>query len=56
MIRLGMSGAAKITNESRVSTGGLAPATDGDTDLLDKLFYERSLEACEGPGNPFFDR
>lgn len=56
MIRLGMSGAAEIINESRVSTGGLAPATDGDTDLLDKLFYERYLEAYEGPGNPFFDR
>ena len=56
MIRLGMPGAAAIINESRVSTGGLAPATDGDTDLLDKLFYERYLEAYEGPGNPFFDR
>ena len=56
MIRLGMSGAAEIINESRVTTGGLAPATDGDADLLDKLFYERYLEAYEGPGNPFFDR
>ena len=56
MIRLGMSGAGEIINESRVSTGGLTPATDADTDLLDKLFYERYLEAYEGPGNPFFDR
>ena len=51
-----ITGVAAIINESRVSTGGLAPATDGDTDLLDKLFYERYLEAYEGPGNPFFDR
>ena len=56
LIRLGMPGAAEIINESRVNIGGLTPATDTDTDLLDKLFYERYLEAYEGPGNPFFDR
>ena len=56
LIRLNMPGAAAIINESRVNTGGLTPASDGDTDLLDKLFYERYIEAYEGPGNPFFDR
>ena len=56
MIRLGMKGAAEIINESRVTTGGLSPSTDADQNLLDKLFYERYLEAYEGPGNPFFDR
>lgn len=56
LIRLGMPGAAEIINESRVDTGGLNSASDDDTDLLDKLFYERYLEAYEGPGNPFFDR
>ena len=56
LIRLGMPGAAAIINESRVETGGLTAASDSDTDLLDKLFYERYLEAYEGPGNPFFDR
>ncbi len=56
LIRLNMPGAAEIINESRVTTGGLNPSTDADTDLLDKLFYERYLEAYEGPGNPFFDR
>lgn len=56
MIRLNRPGAAAIINETRVTNGGLAPATDGDADLLDKLMYERILEAYEGPGNPFFDR
>ena len=44
LIRLNMPGAATIINESRVNTGGLTPASDGNTDLLDKLFYERYLE------------
>lgn len=56
LIRLTMPGAADIINETRVSIGGLSPAADSDTNLLDKLFYERYLEAYEGPGNPFFDR
>lgn len=56
LIRLGMNGAAEIINQSRVTNGGLTPASDGDNDLMDKLFYERYLEANEGPGNPFFDR
>lgn len=56
LIRLEMGGAADIINETRVTVGGLAPATDTDTDLLQKLFYERYLESYEGPGNPFFDR
>ena len=48
--------AATLINKTRVFNGGLAPATSGDADLLDKLFYERYLEAYETPGNPFFDR
>lgn len=56
LIRTNQSGAAEIINESRVGAGGLEAATEGDSDLLDKLFYERYLEAYEGPGNPFYDR
>lgn len=56
LIRLNRSGASEIINESRVDVGGLEAATDDDNDLLNKLFYERYLEAYEGPGNPFFDR
>lgn len=56
MIHLNMPGAAEIINETRVTNGGLAAATDGDADLMDKLMYERLLEAYEGPGNPYFDR
>lgn len=55
-IRLGIPGAAAIINATRVTNGGLDAATDSDTDLLDKLMYERYIEAYEGPGNPFFDR
>jgi hypothetical protein len=56
LIRTNQSGAAEIINESRVGVGGLEAASDDDSNLLDKLFYERYLETYEGPGNPFFDR
>ena len=56
LIRTNQSGTAKIINVSRVGVGGLEAASDDDSDLIDKLFYERYLEAYEGPGNPFFDR
>ena len=48
--------AATLINKTRVTRGGLAPASATDADLLDKLFYERYLNAYEGPGSAFFDR
>ena len=48
--------ATDLINKTRVTIGGLNPATISDTDLLEKILYERYLEAYEGPGNPFFDR
>jgi hypothetical protein len=48
--------AATLINKTRVTRGGLAPASATDADLLDKLFYERYLNAYDGPGSPFFDR
>lgn len=44
-IRLGESGAAALINRTRVTKGGLPPATDSDPDLLQKLFYERYVES-----------
>ncbi len=38
------SGVADLVNNSRVTIGGLTPATDNDNDLIDKLFYERYVE------------
>ena len=48
--------AATLINKTRVTRGGLSPAQGSDSDLMDKLFYERYLNAYEGPGSPFFDR
>lgn len=48
--------AATLINKTRVTRGGLPAATGADADLIDKLFYERYLNAYEGPGSPFFDR
>jgi hypothetical protein len=39
-----VSGAAALVNNTRVTVGGLSPATDGDADLMDKIFYERYVE------------
>lgn len=51
------SGAAYYVNESRVNIGTLPPATDGDSDLIDKIFYERYVE-CDmvWPQLGFFDK
>jgi len=38
------AGAATLINNTRVTVGGLPPATDSDSDLMDKLFYERYVE------------
>jgi hypothetical protein len=38
------SGAAELINNTRVGIGGLTPATDSDSDLMDKVFYERYVE------------
>ena len=38
------AGAATIVNVSRVGRGGLAPATAGDADLMDKIIYESRIE------------
>lgn len=43
-LRLGETGVAEIINRSRVGIGNLPPASDGDPDLMDKLFYERYVE------------
>jgi len=48
--------AATLINKTRVTRGGLAPAQGSDADLMDKLFYERYINAFEGPGSAFFDR
>lgn len=48
--------AANLINKTRVTRGELTPAQGTDSDLIDKLFYERYLNAYEGPGSPFFDR
>lgn len=48
--------AVNLINKTRVSNGGLAPATAADADLLTKIKYERLIEAYEAPGNPFFER
>lgn len=56
LARLGIPGAAEIVNETRVGKGKKEPATDGDSDLLDKIFYERYLELYDTPGTGFFDR
>ncbi|MCV6628814.1 MAG: RagB/SusD family nutrient uptake outer membrane protein [Flavobacteriaceae bacterium] len=48
--------AAGLINKTRVANGGLAAALATDADLLDKVFYERYIDAWEGPGSPFFDR
>lgn len=58
LIRTGgdLGTAAILVNNTRVNNGGLSAASSGDADLLDKVLYERYLEAYEGPGNPFFDR
>ncbi|HEY0899614.1 MAG TPA: hypothetical protein VGD90_09775, partial [Sphingobacteriaceae bacterium] len=44
-LRLGEGGAAALINRSRVGLGNLAPASDTDADLMDKLFYERYVES-----------
>ncbi|SFC65319.1 hypothetical protein [Flavobacterium phragmitis] len=50
-------GAATYVNNSRVGLGNLSPASDGDTDLLNKIFYERYVE-CDmvWPQLGFFDK
>lgn len=48
--------AASLINKTRVTRGGLNPASASDSDLMDKLFYERYLNAFEGPGSALFDR
>lgn len=55
--RLNQSGAADFVNNSRVGIGNLPAATDADTDLLDKIFYERYVE-CDmvWPHLGFFDK
>lgn len=40
-----VAGASDLINITRVGVGGLPPATDSDSDLLDKLFYERYVES-----------
>jgi hypothetical protein len=56
-IHLNESGAAALINNSRVGIGGLPPATDGDPDLMEKLFYERYVE-CDlvWPHLGYFDK
>lgn len=44
-LRLGEGGAAELINRSRVGLGNLPAASDGDADLMDKLFYERYVES-----------
>lgn len=44
LLRQSKSGAAELINNTRVVVGELAPATDSDPDLMDKLFYERYVE------------
>lgn len=58
IIRTGgnLSEAARLINLTRVKNGKLPAATGSDKELINKVLYERYLEAYEGPGNPFFDR
>lgn len=44
LIRLGQSGAANLINNTRVNIGELPPASDSDSNLLDKMFHERYVE------------
>lgn len=57
-IRLGMNIdiATSIINETRVLKGKKTPALSTDTDLLEKMMYERYLETNDATGNGFFDR
>lgn len=43
-LRQNKGGAAELINNTRVAVGELAPATDADADLMDKMFYERYVE------------
>lgn len=40
----GKAGAAEFINNTRVAAGELPAATDGDSDLMEKMFYERYVE------------
>ena len=57
-VRLGqdLPTAVDVINETRVGLGQKEPATVADTDLIDKIYYERILELYESVGNGFFDR
>ena len=43
-IRLSEGGAAALINLTRVTRGGLSAATDGDADIVQKLYYEKLIE------------
>ena len=43
-LRLGEAGAAALINRTRVNRGGLTAAADTDTDLFEKLYYEKFIE------------
>ena len=49
--------AATLVNNTRVQKGGLTPASGADSDLMEKLYYERFVEALMTyPLVPYFDR
>lgn len=43
-LRQSKGGAAELINNTRVGVGELPAATDGDADLMEKMFYERYVE------------
>jgi len=43
-LKQGKGGAAELINNTRVTVGELPAATDGDADLMEKMFYERYVE------------
>ncbi|NIM49638.1 MAG: hypothetical protein GTN62_05390 [Gemmatimonadales bacterium] len=57
LARLGQAGAAALVNNTRVNRGQLPQATDGDADLLEKIFYEMQIENFNVCGGcPMFNR
>lgn len=49
--------AATLINNTRVDKGGLEEASSGDTDLMEKLYYERFVETLMTyPLVPYYDR
>jgi len=56
LIHTGASGAAALINNTRVTRGGLTPATDADANLLQELQYEQDVELLGSSPAVFYNQ